>query len=288
MFNHVWCLILTKLRLNEPSTTLFLKIQRKNSSVWRQIPSELDQPALGIICGSGLGGLANSVLPQLCLEITRYLCADIETVAIGSISSPQFLEWKYSRDSRHWRQKVDWLRDYWHCRCPSMCTIDSSFFLGTIRLLSRQIAMSSKLVLISSCLPCIHLANLLSASRNNSLILLAFSNSSWSPGLWVIKGIFTACCGQLYIFILPTETSIWLLHGQNFGHNDFLAVTVEYSRAVKAERAFNDSTDCENSGVWALALFILCWLFGSRIERILMICRSCFTSDLRSVRSRWN
>lgn len=29
-----------------------------------RIPSELDQPGVSIICGSGLGGLANSVRPQ--------------------------------------------------------------------------------------------------------------------------------------------------------------------------------------------------------------------------------
>lgn len=34
-----------------------------------RIPSELDQPAVGIICGSGLGGLAKSVLPQPRLEV---------------------------------------------------------------------------------------------------------------------------------------------------------------------------------------------------------------------------
>lgn len=34
-----------------------------------KIPSELDQPAVGIICGSGLGGLTNSVLPQPRLEV---------------------------------------------------------------------------------------------------------------------------------------------------------------------------------------------------------------------------
>ncbi|MCJ1468636.1 hypothetical protein MMC07_007265 [Pseudocyphellaria aurata] len=35
----------------------------------QRIPSELDQPAVGVICGSGLGGLANSVLPQPRLEV---------------------------------------------------------------------------------------------------------------------------------------------------------------------------------------------------------------------------
>lgn len=34
-----------------------------------RIPSELDQPAVGIICGSGLGGLANFVLHQPRLEV---------------------------------------------------------------------------------------------------------------------------------------------------------------------------------------------------------------------------
>lgn len=58
----------------------------------KAIRSELDQPALGIICGSGQGEMANSVLPQLRLETPWYSCADIETVAIGSISSPQSLE----------------------------------------------------------------------------------------------------------------------------------------------------------------------------------------------------
>ena len=29
-----------------------------------QVPVELQKPAIGIICGSGLGGLANVVLPQ--------------------------------------------------------------------------------------------------------------------------------------------------------------------------------------------------------------------------------
>lgn len=34
-----------------------------------RISSELDQPAVGIICGSGLGGLENSVLPEPRLEV---------------------------------------------------------------------------------------------------------------------------------------------------------------------------------------------------------------------------
>lgn len=29
-----------------------------------QVPADLQRPSLGIICGSGLGGLADSVLPQ--------------------------------------------------------------------------------------------------------------------------------------------------------------------------------------------------------------------------------
>lgn len=34
-----------------------------------QIPSELDRPTIAIICGSGLGGLADLVLPQLHQEV---------------------------------------------------------------------------------------------------------------------------------------------------------------------------------------------------------------------------
>lgn len=34
-----------------------------------RIPSELDQPPVGIICGSGLGDLANVVLHQPRLEV---------------------------------------------------------------------------------------------------------------------------------------------------------------------------------------------------------------------------
>ena len=33
------------------------------------IPEKLQSPSLGIICGSGLGGLANSVLPDPRLEV---------------------------------------------------------------------------------------------------------------------------------------------------------------------------------------------------------------------------
>ena len=29
-----------------------------------QLPNELERPLVGVICGSGLGGLANAVLPQ--------------------------------------------------------------------------------------------------------------------------------------------------------------------------------------------------------------------------------
>jgi len=53
----------------KPSPNLFVRAKATTDQLQRELPKELRHPKIAIICGSGLGGLADSINAQPRVEI---------------------------------------------------------------------------------------------------------------------------------------------------------------------------------------------------------------------------
>lgn len=53
----------------KPSSAIFTKATESASFIRSKLPSELQSPRVAIVCGSGLGGIAGTINPDVKVEI---------------------------------------------------------------------------------------------------------------------------------------------------------------------------------------------------------------------------